>query len=473
LSSGLIPDLENGIGTFWIEITGLQNGPTDGLALISPDGTTVIQFLSYGGAITATVGAASGMTSTDIGVTEGSSTPVGYSLQLSGVGTDYEDFSWAAANTSTKGFENNGQTFTGLSPTIIKGFNVTGLDYTGLGPSLEASFTVSGENLTNDIVLTAPANFEISESSGGVFTSTITLLKGAGTTITTTNIYVRLKSGLNIGSYNQNVTCISTGAISKTISVSGFVTPSIGSIIITEIMKAPDAVSYTLGEYFEVYNSTSSDIDMNGWIISDDGTDSHTISSSVMVPAGGYSVFAINSDSGTNGGFTADYVYSGISLADADDAIILSFGGTEIDRVAYDDGVTFPDSAGASMELHLFYYDSVSNDFGSHWGAATTAFGAGDLGTPGTENDFGLSVVKNEIENFIMYPNPVSNGKLYMSSSIKLNKEVQIYALTGQQVYSKNLQNQEPMDIANLNKGIYLVKIKEEGKIATRKLVVD
>jgi len=60
-----------------------------------------------------------------------------------------------------------------------------------------------------------------------------------------------------------------------------------------------------------------------------------------------------------------------------------------------------------------------------------------------------------------------------MSSGINLTKEVAIYALTGQQVYRKNLQNKEPMDIANLNKGIYLVKIKEEGKIATRKLVVN
>ena len=124
--SGTIPNLENNRGTLWFPHSGIQNDD-EGIALINPLGV-VVQFLSYEGSITATVGAASGMTATDIGVTEGSSTPVGYSLQLSGVGTDYEDFSWAAANTSTKGFENNGQTFTGLSPTIIKGFNVTGSD---------------------------------------------------------------------------------------------------------------------------------------------------------------------------------------------------------------------------------------------------------------------------------------------------------------------------------------------------------
>ena len=72
-----------------------------------------------------------------------------------------------------------------------------------------------------------------------------------------------------------------------------------------------------------------------------------------------------------------------------------------------------------------------------------------------------------------MYPNPVSNGMLYMSSSINFNKNVEIYALTGQRVYSKNIQTQEPLNISNLNRGIYIVRIEEEGKIATRKLVVN
>ena len=81
-----------------------------------------------------------------------------------------------------------------------------------------------------------------------------------GTTITPTTIYVRLKSGLAIGSYNQNITCISTDAVTKNSLLSGIVSPSAGSIIITEIMQYPNKVSDALGEYFEVYNTTSSDI---------------------------------------------------------------------------------------------------------------------------------------------------------------------------------------------------------------------
>tara|TARA_R110001583_G_scaffold21685_11_gene82135 strand:- start:207 stop:977 length:771 start_codon:yes stop_codon:yes gene_type:complete len=84
-----------------------------------------------------------------------------------------------------------------------------------------------------------------------------------------------------------------------------------------------------------------------------------------------------------------------------------------------------------------------------------------------------LSVVKNQIEGFAMYPNPVSNGQLNISSSSWADKQVEIYSISGQQVYNKLVQNKEVIDIYNLNKGIYLVRIQEEGKISTRKLIVN
>lgn len=89
---------------------GLQNGANDGVALVGP-GNSVIQFLSYEGVLTPTDGPAAGMTSTDIGVAEPSTTPVGQSLQLTGSGTSYTHFTWLAPATSTFGACNNGQTF--------------------------------------------------------------------------------------------------------------------------------------------------------------------------------------------------------------------------------------------------------------------------------------------------------------------------------------------------------------------------
>ncbi len=110
--SGVLADQQGGIGTQFFAIAGLQNGAPDGLALV--DGTgAVIQFLSYEGTMTATDGPASGSTSTDIGVSETTTTLVGHSLQLSGSGSSYADFSWAAASASTYNSVNNNQTFVG------------------------------------------------------------------------------------------------------------------------------------------------------------------------------------------------------------------------------------------------------------------------------------------------------------------------------------------------------------------------
>jgi hypothetical protein len=108
--SGTIPNQSNGFGTVWFPIAGIQNGSPDGVALVGP-GPTVIQFLSYEGAFAAANGAAMGMMSTDIGVSEATGSPVGQSLQLTGTGTSYAAFTWAGSATATPGALNNGQTF--------------------------------------------------------------------------------------------------------------------------------------------------------------------------------------------------------------------------------------------------------------------------------------------------------------------------------------------------------------------------
>lgn len=118
--SGVISNLGNGYGalSFAYAVNGIQNGPFDGLALVDASGQ-VVQFLSYEGAITASNGPAAGMTSTDIGVSESGGGAVGNSLRLTGSGTVYEDFSWAAEAPGSFGAINAGQSFGTVSaPTL-------------------------------------------------------------------------------------------------------------------------------------------------------------------------------------------------------------------------------------------------------------------------------------------------------------------------------------------------------------------
>jgi hypothetical protein len=106
--AGELPDLCNFFGTLWFPELGVQNGAPDGLALVDDLGN-VRQFISYEGTITATDWEAAGLTSTDIGVAEDGTTPVGTSLQLVGVGTNYEDFVWMPSVASSHSACNAGQ----------------------------------------------------------------------------------------------------------------------------------------------------------------------------------------------------------------------------------------------------------------------------------------------------------------------------------------------------------------------------
>ena len=106
--SGVLADDGSGFGFLFFFQAGLQNGPADGLALVNSSGE-VVEFLSYEGALLATNGVAAGMTATDIGVSESSSTPADHSLQRQGSGSVAEDFSWAAPASQTRGLVNSGQ----------------------------------------------------------------------------------------------------------------------------------------------------------------------------------------------------------------------------------------------------------------------------------------------------------------------------------------------------------------------------
>lgn len=159
-------------------------------------------------------------------------------------------------------------------------------------------------------------------------------------------------------------------------------------VIINEIMQNPSAVSDSAGEWLELYNPTTSPIDIDGWTLQDNDSDSHVINNGgpLVIPAGGYLVLGNNINSGINGGLTVDYSYGGSwFLANgADEVVLLDASLTEIDRVEYDGGPLFPDPNGASMALSD---PTLDNNVGASWCTASTPYGNGDLGTPGAAND--------------------------------------------------------------------------------------
>ncbi|MCB0741652.1 MAG: lamin tail domain-containing protein, partial [Chitinophagaceae bacterium] len=277
--------------------------------------------------------------------------------------------------------------------TIAVGTHGRGI-WTTTIPSLAGpTVTIDQAAAQADPTSASPINFTVvfSESVSDFTTGDVTLSGTAGATTatvtgsgTTYNVAVTgmTSSGTVIATIAGGVATGDGSAAPNDPSTSTdnsvtYNQPAVGDLIVTEIMQNPFKVGDTEGEWFEVYNTTGTAIDMNGWVIKDLGSDSHTISSSLIVPANGFAVLGINSNSGTNGGLTVNYQYSGFALANGDDEVILQNGtaGIIIDEVDYDGGPVFPDPNGKSMTLNPTKFNSVDNDNGANWCEATTPYG--------------------------------------------------------------------------------------------------
>jgi hypothetical protein len=75
------------------------------------------------------------------------------------------------------------------------------------------------------------------------------------------------------------------------------------------------------------------------------------------------------------------------------------------------------------------------------------------------------------IEGLNLYPNPVSNGKVYITSKNDSDKNIIIFDVLGKKVLQTTLTSKE-LNISNLSPGVYIIKIDEEQATATRKLIV-
>ncbi|KAA3623922.1 MAG: HYR domain-containing protein, partial [Bacteroidetes bacterium] len=204
---------------YTVNISGIQNGPDDGFALVD-NMNNVVQFLSYEGTTTASGGPANGMTSTDIGVSEPGSTPEGHSLQLQGTGKQYSDFMWASPMANTAGSANTGQTLDSGLPQVT----LTVTDNNGLSSSCTASVIVE-DNIPPAI--SCPANISTTATSASGAVVNYATPVGTDNCTPATNQTVGLASGATfpIGSTTNTFVVTDQGGLtascSFTVTVSG------------------------------------------------------------------------------------------------------------------------------------------------------------------------------------------------------------------------------------------------------------
>ncbi|NUN08884.1 MAG: T9SS type A sorting domain-containing protein [Ignavibacteriaceae bacterium] len=130
---------------------------------------------------------------------------------------EYNEGTGTSQNYLTTSPGTNNTTTSGISVSVS---SLTGFGNVAVGSSSgEQSYTVSATGLSADLVITPPTGFEVSQSSGSGFVSSLNLTPSSGI-ISNTTIYVRFTPGTT-GAFSGNITNASSGVTTKNVAVTG------------------------------------------------------------------------------------------------------------------------------------------------------------------------------------------------------------------------------------------------------------
>ena len=73
--------------------------------------------------------------------------------------------------------------------------------------------------------------------------------------------------------------------------------------------------------------------------------------------------------------------------------------------------------------------------------------------------------------HFSLHPNPVKDGFVYVESDHEGPKDIRIYDLFGKVVLKQRLISQK-LFVSTLVPGVYMVQVRQEERIGTKKLVI-
>ena len=216
----------------------LETGTTDRVAnYVSGSGTTTLLF-NY------TV--QSGDTNSDLDYTSTSALALNSGTIKDAVGND------ASLTLSSPGTANslgaNSNIIINTTPSISTSGTLSAFTTCAGTASSSQSFTVSGGNLGANLVVTAPAGFEVSTTSGSGYGSSVSLTPSSNV-VASTPIYARLTTSAT-GTPSGNIAVTSTGATTKNVAASG----TVNALPVVAAISGGSSVA--VGQTLQLSNST-------------------------------------------------------------------------------------------------------------------------------------------------------------------------------------------------------------------------
>jgi len=239
-----------------------------------------------------------------------------------------------------------------------------------------------------------------------------------------------------------------------------------------------DDVETDNNEGFEIAGQAGVDLGSGYTVVlynGNGGSSYNTIALSGVIPDEQFGFGTLSFSLPTNG--IQNGSPDGLALVAADGTTVLQFlsyegvfvavGGAADGMSSTDIGVAESNSTPEGESLQLVGMGTEYGDF--TWTGPVSA----SLGSINVSQVFSTtaSIRENDINGFSMYPNPVVDGILKINTLENAEKTIQIFDVLGKQVLSRTTKN-EHISVASLDLGIYILKVTELGKTATRKLVI-
>lgn len=80
---------------------------------------------------------------------------------------------------------------------------------------------------------------------------------------------------------------------------------------------------------------------------------------------------------------------------------------------------------------------------------------------------------ENTLDKVQIYPNPVTNGKIYVNAETNSVKTIELYDMLGKRIFATEMNGyQKELNVANLKAGVYILKLSEKNNSITRKIII-
>ena len=405
-----------------------------------------------------------------------------------------------------------------LSQTALTFTQVSGV------PSQSQSVNVYGSNLSGNVTLTTPANFEVSTMASSGFTSSLNLTSTAGN-LALTPIYVRFNSAA-VGSFTGNLAVTSSGVTTQNIALTG------NCVITTVTNPTPLAITDTStntiltqwdstnagGTYppnMALWSHSTTDPDLNTLFIEDWNCLYSLTSRSRFTGEGANGISMINTGNSQYTGVcdgTDPTQASGTTIANGRaGAIVLALNTTGVttgNQITINwTGRTILKNLRAYGLRMQYRIGTAAGNPNAGWlefpstqeylsGAADATFETKTTTLPvscngqavvqvrwvyyyisgtGARAQLALDDITVSVatlgspefvvaDDFLIYPNPSKKGIVYISKS----QDIEVYDIVGKLILSK--KEAISIDTSSFNSGIYFVKTANNN---SKKLIVE